>query len=584
MTRKNRSKYRSLLDIIFKMTEAQDINRILKILLDGALELVGAKHGSIFKLDYPTGNIINIHSLPSQLSSLQEIPWGTGVVGKALKEKRTVIVKDNNFSQWKEIYLKSWERMRSEIAIPIIVENIPIRVETRIETGTKRIGVLSIEHIKTNYFSEADSDLLKNLTRYAAIRIEDIESNLKLTQLRKKEREIAEENNDYRQIIDLVIDSIVDILQFNDIVNISLVNLEQGMIESKYAKGISSDREDNFKKRAIHPLDSNDIQADIIRNRKIEVPATNDERFDQNLVYDFNHDKLVRVFIPMIEAANDRAIGTVECGYQKEYREYIYERDVQILETFVNHAVQALEKRKKDLLEIITHELRNPILGIRNHADILSRRWQDLRPDVVTAKLDDIVTDTELLFYQVRQLEVMMGNRKASKIAIQSVSIYNEIIKVIKQLKPLLRDRNFSYDNISYRFVDSTQYLKIKTDRARLNQIFYNLLINSIKYADKDPLKFKIDIIVKEHPSKSYCVIIFQDYGIGIEEEDRGKIFQLGFRSNQARNLAQGSGMGLSVSKDLIAKLGGELRLNQCRHPTEFEVIIGDYSIDTSMN
>jgi signal transduction histidine kinase/GAF domain-containing protein len=580
-----RSKYRSLLDIIFKMTEAQDIDKILKILLDGALELVGAKHGSIFKLDYPTGKIVNTHSFPSQISKLQEIPWGEGIVGKALKDKKIVLVKDNNLPQWKDRYLKSWEKMRSEIAIPIVLENIPVRIETRIETGTKRIGVLSIEHIKINYFSEADGILLKNLTRYAAIRIEDVESNFKLTQLRTKEREIAEENKDYKQIIDLVTDSIIEILQFNDIVHISLVNLEQRTIESKYVKGISSlEREENFKKRAIHPLDSDDIQADIIRNRKIEVPRANDERLDRQLADDFNHDKLVRVFIPMIEVANDQAIGTVECGYQKEYREYIYERDVQILESFVNHAVQALEKRKKDLLEIITHELRNPILGIRNHADILSRRWQDLRPDVVTAKLDDIVTDTELLFYQVRQLEVMMGNRKASRITIQSVSIYNEIIKVIKQLKPLLRDRNFSYDNISYRFVDSTQYLKIKTDRVRLNQVFYNLLMNSIKYAGKDPSKFRIDIKIEKLPSENYCRIVFQDYGIGVEETETKLIFQYGFRSSQARRSEQGSGMGLSISKDLIAKLGGELMLNQCYQPTEFEVIIGDYLGEENTN
>jgi signal transduction histidine kinase len=575
--KQKRSKYRSLLDIIFKMTEAQDIDKILKILLDGALELVGAKHGSIFKLDYPTGKIVNTHSLPSQISSLQEIPWGQGIVGKALKEKRTVIVKDNNLPQWKGIYLKSWDKMRSEISIPIVLENIPVRIETRIETGTKRIGVLSIEHIKINYFSEADGVLLKNLTRYAAIRIEDVDSNLKLTQLRTKEREISEESKDYKQIIDLVTDSIIEILQFNDIVHISLVNLEQRTIESKYIKGLPVDRLEDFKKRAVHGLDSDDIQADLIRKRQIEVPCADDDRLDRELANDFDHDKLVRVFIPMIEAANDQAIGTVECGYQKEYREYIYERDVQILESFVHQAVQALEKRKKDWLEIVTHELRNPILGIRNHADILSRRWRDLRDDVVTAKLDDILTDTEILFYQVRQLEVTMGSRRTSKITIESVSIYNEIIKVTKQLKPLLRDRDFSYDSINYKFIDRTRYMEIKTDRVRLNQIFYNLLINSIKYSERDPEKFRVDIKVEKIPNENYFKIIFRDYGIGIQEDEQNMIFQYGFRSGKARRTEQGSGMGLSISRDLITRLGGKLILNRCRHPTEFEVIICDY-------
>jgi signal transduction histidine kinase len=580
MTRKNRSKYRSLLDIIFKMTEAQDTNRILKILLDGALELVGAKYGSIFKLDYPTGNIINIHSLPSQISSLQEIPWGTGVVGKALKEKRTVIVKDNNLSQF---YLKSWERMRSEIAIPIIVENIPIRVETRIETGTKRIGVLSIEHIKTNYFSEADSDLLKNLTRYAAIRIEDIESNLKLTKLRKKEREITEENKDYNQIIDLVTDSIVEILQFNDIVNISIVNLERGTIETKHIKGIPLERQEEFKKGAIHPLSEVDgrldIQAEIILNKQIKVPNPNDPALDRKLADDFEHEKLVRVFIPMIEATNDLAIGTVECGYQKEYREYIYERDVQILESFVNHAVQALEKRKKDWLEIVTHELRNPMLGIRNHADILSRHWKDweaLRPDLVKAKLDDISTDCAILFYQVSQLEFLLGTNTSPNLKTQEVSACNEIIKVFKQLKPQLKSRGFSNDGIEYQFDDRARKMKIYTDRARLNQIIYNLLINSIKYAEEDPNKFKIRIQVDVYSQaeKEYLRIRFQDYGVGINYDESKKVFQLGYRGKEIKHKQQGSGIGLSISKDLASKIGVSLLLTHIKRPTEFQLLI----------
>ncbi len=177
-----------------------------------------------------------------------------------------------------------------------------------------------------------------------------------------------------------------------------------------------------------------------------------------------------------------------------------------------------------------------------------------------------------------------MGNRQASKITIQSVSIYNEIIKIIKQLKPLLRDRNLSYDNISYQFVDGTQYLKLKTDRARLNQIFFNLLMNSIKYAQNDPSMFRIDIKVGKLSRENHFRIIFKDYGIGIEEDERKIIFQHGFRSDRARRLVQGSGLGLSISKDLIARLGGKLSLNQCRQPTEFEVIIGDYSDYQNIN
>jgi signal transduction histidine kinase/GAF domain-containing protein len=582
--------FRDLVKIIIDMASAQDTTAILEILLDGALKLVKASNGSIARLDYRTGKINVVHSEPYLESFDSGIDWGQGVMGKALKDNQPQIVNDIASSLWCDIYIEHWEHMKSEITVPIVLENIPVRIESEYQDGSdsadekvmitnngvKRIGVLNIESSKLNAFSKEDEEVLLPLARYAAIRIDAIESDQKLAELRIKEKEITESGKEFDQIIETVIKSIIEILDF-EVVNISLVNLTKGVIETKYVEGISPDKKQKFIKEAVYNLDSDDIQASIVRQGNIEVPKKGDPRLDVNLAREFNHDLLIRVFIPMIEGANNQVIGTLEAGYKRAYRRFIYERDVRILESFVNHAVQALEKIRITPLEQMTHEIRGPILGIRNNLDILIRRRDRLREDEIQAKLDDMRTDCDILFYQVKQLEIMMGADISQHLRIDDVVIRNEIIKVVKQLKPLLKDRDFPFNGIEYHSTDSIKYLKIKTDRAKLNQVIYNLLINAIKYAKDDPDEFRVNILITE-TNYGKLIIKVKDNGIGIDEYEKEQIFHRGYRSDKVKSIVIGSGMGLSISRDLITKLGGELILAMHKpakgFQTEFQIIM----------
>jgi two-component system, NarL family, sensor histidine kinase EvgS len=143
-----------------------------------------------------------------------------------------------------------------------------------------------------------------------------------------------------------------------------------------------------------------------------------------------------------------------------------------------------------------------------------------------------------------------------------------------------MRGKGFSTSGVEYQFGDQTRKISVFTDRARLNQVIYNLLINSIKYAEEDVNKFKIRIKIDNSKSDELRVR-FQDYGVGIREEERDEIFKPGFRGSEIKDKRQGSGIGLSVCKDLITKMGGEIVLVSLKQPTEFQVII-PYSLKPS--
>lgn len=97
--------------------------------------------------------------------------------------------------------------------------------------------------------------------------------------------------------------------------------------------------------------------------------------------------------------------------------------------------------------------------------------------------------------------------------------------------------------------------------------------MNSIKYAKKDPNQFKIKLEFEEQHNQ--ICIKFKDWGNGIKFEDRDKIFEEGFRSTEAvQSDAVGSGLGLTIARNIMRQLGGDLVLNNLYKPTEFQMIL----------
>jgi signal transduction histidine kinase len=147
------------------------------------------------------------------------------------------------------------------------------------------------------------------------------------------------------------------------------------------------------------------------------------------------------------------------------------------------------------------------------------------------------------------------------------------IIKTIKQLKPIIEGLGFSKDNVKY---VGNPNESVFTDKAKLNQIIFNLFINSIKYAEEKPEEFAIRINVIR--TKDICEIRFQDWGIGIKPDHKEKVFEKAFRSPEAiaKNVT-GSGLGLTLSREIMLQMGGRLELVKFYKPTEFRLYLPKY-------
>jgi signal transduction histidine kinase len=96
--------------------------------------------------------------------------------------------------------------------------------------------------------------------------------------------------------------------------------------------------------------------------------------------------------------------------------------------------------------------------------------------------------------------------------------------------------------------------LTVKSDERRTKQVIINFVSNAIKFTDEG----RIDIKLAKRDDEAEVSVA--DTGIGIKKEDIGKLFQAFGRITTENRLAEGSGLGLYLSKKIADLLGGEIK------------------------
>jgi signal transduction histidine kinase len=147
---------------------------------------------------------------------------------------------------------------------------------------------------------------------------------------------------DLDEVLNSILQTVVDILGFEFAV-ISLVDEDKRLIRSD--RGINVPPE--WLAMSVHPLDSKDIQADVVRSGRMQVITGWDDRFDRRIWEQFGHNAMIRVFTP-IEVAADaaqrvRIIGTIEAGYHLATRRDISSDQLRMLEAVKDQAALAIE-------------------------------------------------------------------------------------------------------------------------------------------------------------------------------------------------------------------------------------------------
>jgi signal transduction histidine kinase/PAS domain-containing protein len=221
------------------------------------------------------------------------------------------------------------------------------------------------------------------------------------------------------------------------------------------------------------------------------------------------------------------------------------------------------------MLARIVHEIRTPVVGMRNNVQFLNRRLPG-KDAKIAAKLADLDLDAAVLLNLLHQVDVLQAMRRGpSPESLTATNVPQIVRKTLYQLVPELKARGFDLKKV---YVD-LHLPELMLPQASFVQVVFNLFWNAVKYSHVDPSVFHV--VVQSVASEEAYELHFKDWGIGVAASDAPRIFLEGFRSMAARaHDARGLGLGLAVSKRIVEKFGGTLTLRSLRTPTDLVVSI----------
>ena len=242
--------------------------------------------------------------------------------------------------------------------------------------------------------------------------------------------------------------------------------------------------------------------------------------------------------------------------------EQVY-RSSQILESKVHdrtkqlasalEEVQLISKTKSDFISAVSHELRTPLTSIKGYASLLMTGKIGAIPDEVKERLEKINKHSDNLVQLINDL-LDISRIESGRVEMNfTKSPVSQIIDNVRDLlTPQMKEKNIQFS------ASIPPHLPlIEVDRDQIDRVFINLLSNGIKFT---PAGGGIHIEVKFDEVKGLMLVTVTDNGIGISEEDIGKLFREFYRvDNQINQNVKGTGLGLVLVKNIIEAHRGNI-------------------------
>ena len=217
------------------------------------------------------------------------------------------------------------------------------------------------------------------------------------------------------------------------------------------------------------------------------------------------------------------------------------------LEIRVQHRtaeVKALLKHKDDFINQLGHDLKNPLGPLINLLPVVKKHITENKDQEIVDTLIRNVNYMKNLV--VKTIELAQLSSPNTKLRLEEIHLESLIRSVIEDNEYHLKEKNIHVET------DIPKDLLITGDRLRLQELFVNLLNNSIKFSPNDGI-----IRIKTKNDFLQATISIHDQGIGMNEYQLSHIFDEFYKADESRHDFDSSGLGMPISKRIVEKHGG---------------------------
>lgn len=213
-----------------------------------------------------------------------------------------------------------------------------------------------------------------------------------------------------------------------------------------------------------------------------------------------------------------------------------------------NKQLRESEQHKRDLISMVSHELRTPLASVLGFTSLLLER--NFPPAEQQRYL-------EIVDQQARRLAALAGDfldvqlLEGGGMTLDRAPL--DLVELTQEQTRLFFSHLATHELVLEVPPDP---VIVDGDRDRLAQVIGNLLSNAIKYSPKGG---RVRVHVEREAD--HGVLMVNDEGIGIGEDDQGRVFEKFFRSADAASQISGTGLGLAVAREIVESHGGEIRV-----------------------
>ena len=215
-----------------------------------------------------------------------------------------------------------------------------------------------------------------------------------------------------------------------------------------------------------------------------------------------------------------------------------------------------MDRSREEFFAVASHELRTPLTAIRGNADMMLDLYADKIPDKdMKEMLQDIDTSS------IRLIDIVNDFLEVSRLEQGRVKVKKEILAIDEVIEKTLREFKDMTEKkgLFLHYSPHTPALPlVLADRDRVEQILINLVGNATKFTKEGGITIGVEQI------GNFLKIQVIDTGIGISEHNQALLFRKFQQAGEqilARDVTQGTGLGLYICRHLISYMGGTIGL-----------------------
>lgn len=217
-----------------------------------------------------------------------------------------------------------------------------------------------------------------------------------------------------------------------------------------------------------------------------------------------------------------------------------------------NEQLKTIDRQKSEFLSIAAHQLRTPLTAVKWSAGAMLEKTYGEVPEYLRSPLQTIFDESSLMAIFINDyLNLSRIEQGRMEYRFEATDIASILETVARELEPAMIKKS-----LALKTDIPKEKVQIWGDSAKLQQIFSNLIDNSLKYTQSGSISANLHVDTQ----KGVATVKISDTGVGMSKETKEKIFDKFVRGDNASEVNKGgAGLGLFVARTFVQAHKGSI-------------------------